>query len=147
MVVCCSSPNTPPTLVRWNTCIKTFIYTYFLNFVNNINCADLVVFVTRVTYLHLCVWISVQRVGFLPSEGEAVSWRTLQRPVRTFDFQWTVLDVTPPPEEDHANYCELSASASSEDSYRLDDLIQHKQFKDLKISKHFRVKSVICNSE
>ncbi|XP_013857198.1 acylamino-acid-releasing enzyme isoform X2 [Austrofundulus limnaeus] len=65
MVVCCSSPNTPPTL----------------------------------------------RVGFLPSEGEAVSWRTLQRPAMTLDFQWTILDVTPPPEEDNTNYSGLDFSA------------------------------------
>ncbi|XP_037540885.1 S9 family peptidase [Nematolebias whitei] len=65
MVVCCSSPNTPPTL----------------------------------------------RVGFLPSEGEAVSWRTLQQPVVSFDFQWTSLDVTPPPEEDNTQYSGLDFGA------------------------------------
>uniref|UniRef100_A0A3Q2ZG26 Acylamino-acid-releasing enzyme n=1 Tax=Kryptolebias marmoratus TaxID=37003 RepID=A0A3Q2ZG26_KRYMA len=65
MVVCCSSPNTPPTL----------------------------------------------RVGFLLSEGEAVSWRTLQPPVVSFDFQWTVLDVTPPPEEDNSLYSGLDFGA------------------------------------
>lgn len=57
----------------------------------------------------------MQRVGFLPSEGEAVRWRTLQGPVMTFDFEWTILDVSPSPEEDNPNYCELSVSASSED--------------------------------
>ncbi|XP_029291601.1 LOW QUALITY PROTEIN: acylamino-acid-releasing enzyme [Cottoperca gobio] len=65
MVVCCSSPNTPPTL----------------------------------------------RVGFLPSAGEAVTWRTLQQPVMTFDFHWTVLDVTPPPEEDNTHYSGLDFGA------------------------------------
>ncbi|TDH10810.1 hypothetical protein EPR50_G00078910 [Perca flavescens] len=65
MVVCCSSPNTPPTL----------------------------------------------RVGFLPSAGEAVTWRTLQQPVVTFDFHWTVLDVTPPPEEDNTHYSGLDFGA------------------------------------
>ncbi|XP_056241966.1 S9 family peptidase isoform X1 [Seriola aureovittata] len=64
MVVCCSSPNTPPTL----------------------------------------------RVGFLPSAGEAVRWRTLQQPVITFDFQWTVVDVTPPTEEDNTHYSGLDFS-------------------------------------
>ncbi|CAG6021196.1 unnamed protein product [Menidia menidia] len=58
MIVCCSSPSTPPTLM----------------------------------------------VGFLPSAGEAVIWRTLQRPASTFDFHWKTLDVTPPPEEDHKQY-------------------------------------------
>ncbi|KAM8862581.1 acylamino-acid-releasing enzyme isoform 2-T2 [Spinachia spinachia] len=65
MVVCCSSPNTPPTL----------------------------------------------RVGFLPSAGEAVIWQTLQPPVLTFDFHWTVLDVTPPPEEDNTHYPGLDFGA------------------------------------
>ncbi|XP_034733471.1 S9 family peptidase [Etheostoma cragini] len=65
MVVCCSSPNTPPTL----------------------------------------------RVGFLPSAGEDVTWRTLQEPVMTFDFHWTVLDVTPPPEEDNPHYSGLDFGA------------------------------------
>ncbi|XP_071331310.1 acylamino-acid-releasing enzyme isoform X1 [Trachinotus anak] len=65
MVVCCSSPNTPPTLM----------------------------------------------VGFLPSAGEAVTWRILQQPVMTFDFHWTVLDVKPPPEEDNTHYSGLDFSA------------------------------------
>ncbi|XP_041860823.1 S9 family peptidase [Melanotaenia boesemani] len=65
MVVCCSSPNSPPTL----------------------------------------------RVGFLPSTGEAVTWRTLQQPATTFDFQWSVLDVTPPPEEDNTYYPGLDFGA------------------------------------
>ncbi|XP_030280289.1 acylamino-acid-releasing enzyme [Sparus aurata] len=65
MVVCCSSPNTPPTL----------------------------------------------RVGFLPSAGEDVTWRTLQQPIMTFDFHWTVLDVTPPPEEDNTHYSGLDFGA------------------------------------
>ncbi|XP_010795012.1 acylamino-acid-releasing enzyme, partial [Notothenia coriiceps] len=65
MVVCCSSPNTPPTL----------------------------------------------RVGFLPSAGEAVTWQTLQQPVMTFDLHWTVLDVTPPPEEDNTHYSGLDFGA------------------------------------
>ncbi|XP_070695412.1 acylamino-acid-releasing enzyme [Pempheris klunzingeri] len=65
MVVCCSSPNTPPTL----------------------------------------------RVGFLPSAGEAVTWRTLQESLMTFDFHWTVLDITPPPEEDNTLYSGLDFGA------------------------------------
>ncbi|XP_037629446.1 S9 family peptidase isoform X1 [Sebastes umbrosus] len=65
MVVCCSSPNTPPTL----------------------------------------------RAGFLPSAGEAVTWRTLQKPVMTFDFHWKVVDVTPPPEENNAHYSGLDFGA------------------------------------
>ncbi|XP_041801281.1 S9 family peptidase [Chelmon rostratus] len=65
MVVCCSSPNTPPTL----------------------------------------------RVGFLPLAGETVTWRTLQQPVMTFDFHWTVLDVTPPAEEDNPHYSGLGFGA------------------------------------
>ncbi|XP_035015895.1 S9 family peptidase [Hippoglossus stenolepis] len=65
MIVCCSSPNTPPTL----------------------------------------------RVGFLPSAGEAVTWRTLQPPVITFDFPWTILDVTPAPEEENTNYSGLDFGA------------------------------------
>uniref|UniRef100_A0A1A7X1R7 acylaminoacyl-peptidase n=1 Tax=Iconisemion striatum TaxID=60296 RepID=A0A1A7X1R7_9TELE len=65
MVVCCSSPNTPPTL----------------------------------------------RVGFIPSDGEAVTWRTLQHPVMTFNFHWTILDVTPPPEEDNTHYSGLDFGA------------------------------------
>ncbi|XP_051280432.1 S9 family peptidase isoform X2 [Dicentrarchus labrax] len=65
MVVCCSSPNTPPTL----------------------------------------------RVGFLPSAGEAVTWQTLQQPIMTFDFHWTVLDVTPPQDEDNTHYSGLDFGA------------------------------------
>ncbi|XP_023275750.1 acylamino-acid-releasing enzyme-like [Seriola lalandi dorsalis] len=74
MVVCCSSPNTPPTL----------------------------------------------RVGFLPSAGEAVRWRTLQQPVITFDFQWTVVDVTPPTEEDNTHYCELAVLTVLQSDLTLD---------------------------
>ncbi|XP_061591019.1 S9 family peptidase isoform X2 [Cololabis saira] len=51
------------------------------------------------------------RVGFLPMSGEAVSWRTLQHPITTFDFQWSVLDVTPSPEEENAHYSGLDFSA------------------------------------
>ncbi|KAM9856262.1 acylamino-acid-releasing enzyme isoform 2-T2 [Aulostomus maculatus] len=58
MVVCCSSPSSPPTL----------------------------------------------RVGFLPSKGEAVTWQTLQKPVLTFDFHWTALDIEPSPEEDNTHH-------------------------------------------
>ncbi|XP_047230659.1 S9 family peptidase isoform X3 [Girardinichthys multiradiatus] len=65
MVVCCSSPNSPPTL----------------------------------------------RVGFLPSAGETVTWRTLQQPVMTFDYPWKVLDVTPPSEEDNRCYPGLDFGA------------------------------------
>ncbi|XP_034027659.1 S9 family peptidase isoform X2 [Thalassophryne amazonica] len=65
MVVCCSSPKAPPTLL----------------------------------------------VGFLPPPGGAVAWRTLQPPAVTFDFQWTVLDVTPPPEEDNVHYPGLDFGA------------------------------------
>ncbi|XP_054602322.1 acylamino-acid-releasing enzyme isoform X2 [Nothobranchius furzeri] len=65
MVVCCSSPNTPPTL----------------------------------------------RVGFIPSDGEAVTWRTLQHPVVTFNFLWTTLDITPPPEDDDTRYSGLDFGA------------------------------------
>ncbi|XP_026009914.1 acylamino-acid-releasing enzyme isoform X1 [Astatotilapia calliptera] len=65
MVVCCSSPNTPPTL----------------------------------------------RVGFVPRAGEAVSWQTLQEPLMTFDFNWKVLDVTLPSDEENANYPGLDFGA------------------------------------
>ncbi|XP_034551957.1 S9 family peptidase [Notolabrus celidotus] len=65
MVVCCSSPNTPPTL----------------------------------------------RVGFLPTAGEAVTWHTMQKPITTCDFHWTVLNVTPPPEEDNRHYSGLDFGA------------------------------------
>ncbi|KAM3617790.1 uncharacterized protein V6R79_011295 [Siganus canaliculatus] len=65
IVVCCSSPNVPPTL----------------------------------------------RVGFLPSAGEAVVWQTLQPPVKTFDFHWSALDVTPSPEEDNTLYSGLDFGA------------------------------------
>ncbi|XP_072305483.1 acylamino-acid-releasing enzyme [Eucyclogobius newberryi] len=65
LVVCCSSPNTPPTL----------------------------------------------RVGFLPSDGQIVSWKTLQAPLSTFDFPWTVMDVQPSPEEDNAKYTGLDFGA------------------------------------
>ncbi|KAM9350631.1 acylamino-acid-releasing enzyme [Symphorus nematophorus] len=51
------------------------------------------------------------RVGFLPAAGEAVMWQTLQEPIRTFDFHWTVLDVTPPPEEDNTHYSGLDFGA------------------------------------
>ncbi|XP_023188685.1 acylamino-acid-releasing enzyme isoform X1 [Xiphophorus maculatus] len=65
MVVCCSSPNSPPTL----------------------------------------------RVGFLPSADETVTWRTLQQPVVTFDYLWTVLDVTPTSDEDNLRYPGLDFGA------------------------------------
>ncbi|XP_056155412.1 S9 family peptidase [Lampris incognitus] len=65
MVVCCSSPNTPPTL----------------------------------------------RVGVIPSAGEAVAWVTLQQPPVTFDWSWTVLDVTPTPEEDNSCHSGLDFGA------------------------------------
>ncbi|XP_049920816.1 S9 family peptidase isoform X1 [Epinephelus moara] len=65
IVVCCSSPNIPPTL----------------------------------------------RVGFLPSAGEAVTWGTLQQPIITFDFPWTVLDIKPPPEEENTQYSGLDFGA------------------------------------
>lgn len=65
MVVCCSSPNSPPTL----------------------------------------------RVGFLPSTGESVTWRTLQPPIMTFDYSWTVLNVTPPSEEENRCYPGLDFGA------------------------------------
>ncbi|XP_035513474.1 S9 family peptidase [Morone saxatilis] len=51
------------------------------------------------------------RVGFLPSAGEAVTWQTLQQPIMTFDFHWTVLDVTPPQDEDNAHYSGLDFGA------------------------------------
>ncbi|XP_059189205.1 S9 family peptidase [Centropristis striata] len=51
------------------------------------------------------------RVGFLPSAGEAVTWQTLQPPITTFDFEWTVLDVTPPPQEDNTLYSGLDFGA------------------------------------
>lgn len=57
----------------------------------------------------------VQRVGFLPSADETVTWRTLQQPVTTFDYLWTVLDVTPTSDEDNLRYRELSTSVSLED--------------------------------
>ncbi|XP_068191593.1 S9 family peptidase [Antennarius striatus] len=51
------------------------------------------------------------RVGFLPSVGEAVAWLTLQQPIRTFDFHWTVLDVTPTPAEDNTHFSGLDFGA------------------------------------
>lgn len=44
------------------------------------------------------------RVGFLSSAGQSVSWKTLQPPLNTFDFSWTVMDVSPTAEEDNAKY-------------------------------------------
>lgn len=51
------------------------------------------------------------RVGFLPAAGEPVAWRTLQEPIMTFDFQWNVLDVCPPPEEENHLYSGLDFGA------------------------------------
>ncbi|XP_041656091.1 S9 family peptidase isoform X2 [Cheilinus undulatus] len=51
------------------------------------------------------------RVGFLPSVGDAVTWHTLQKPIKTFDFHWRVLDVTPPPEEENTQYTGLDFSS------------------------------------
>ncbi|XP_057686019.1 S9 family peptidase [Corythoichthys intestinalis] len=67
MVVCCSSPNTPPTML----------------------------------------------VGFLPPAGEvdAVTWCPLQEPSITFDFQWTILDLETPREEDNPDYPGLKFGA------------------------------------
>ncbi|XP_008422057.1 acylamino-acid-releasing enzyme isoform X1 [Poecilia reticulata] len=65
MVVCCSSPNLPPTL----------------------------------------------RVGFLPSADETVTWRTLQQPVTTFDYLWTIFDVKPTSDEDNQRYPGLDFSS------------------------------------
>lgn len=68
-------------------------------------------------FLFVCLlfprgWTCMQRVGFVPRAGEAVSWQTLQEPLMTFDFSWKVLDVTPPSDEENANYRELSVSPS-----------------------------------
>lgn len=49
-------------------------------------------------------------MGFLPPAGEAVAWQTLHQPVRTFQFKWTVLDVSPSPEEDNPHYCKHTES-------------------------------------
>ncbi|XP_069549958.1 acylamino-acid-releasing enzyme isoform X3 [Brachyistius frenatus] len=51
------------------------------------------------------------RVGFLPSSGEPVTWQTLQHPIMSFNFRWTVLDVIPSPEEDNTNYSGLDFGA------------------------------------
>lgn len=51
------------------------------------------------------------RVAFLPSAGETVTWETLQPPIRTFDFSWTVIDIIPPPEEDNRHYSGLDFSS------------------------------------
>lgn len=68
-------------------------------------------------FLFICLlfprgWTCMQRVGFVPRAGEAVSWQTLQEPLMTFDFNWKVLDVTLPLDEENANYRELSVSPS-----------------------------------
>lgn len=68
-------------------------------------------------FLFICLlfprgWTCMQRVGFVPRAGEAVSWQTLQGPLMTFDFNWKVLDVTLPSDEENANYRELSVSPS-----------------------------------
>lgn len=55
--------------------------------------------------MSVCVCVCLQRVGFLPSAGEPVTWLTLQEPTSTLDFHWAVLDVTPAPEEENAQYC------------------------------------------
>ncbi|KAM8829817.1 acylamino-acid-releasing enzyme isoform 3-T3 [Synchiropus picturatus] len=65
MVVCCSSPCTPPTL----------------------------------------------RAAVLPTDGGSVTWRTLQEPLRTFDFQWSSLDVEPGPDEENTHYAGLDFGA------------------------------------
>lgn len=44
-------------------------------------------------------------MGFLPLAGEAVTWQTLHQPLRSFQFKWSVLDISPSPEEDNTNYC------------------------------------------
>lgn len=63
-------------------------------------------YITNIFCVCVCVYVHVwQKVGFLPSAGEAVTWQTLHQPVRTFQFKWTVLDVSPSPEEDNPNYC------------------------------------------
>ncbi|KAF3860194.1 hypothetical protein F7725_000449 [Dissostichus mawsoni] len=59
----------------------------------------------------LTVQKDLMRVGFLPSAGEAVTWQTLQQPIMTVDLHWTVLDVTPPPEEDNTHYSGLDFGA------------------------------------
>lgn len=46
-------------------------------------------------------------MGFLPPAGEAVTWLTLHQPRRTFQVKWTVLEVSPSPEEDNTNYCKV----------------------------------------
>lgn len=68
-------------------------------------------------FLFICLlfprgWTCMQRVGFVPRAGEAVSWQTLQEPLMTFDFNWKVLDVTLPSDEENTNYRELSVSPS-----------------------------------
>lgn len=51
------------------------------------------------------------RVGFLPSEGQSVTWKTLQPPLSTFDFSWSVMDVRPTADEDNAKYTGLDFGA------------------------------------
>lgn len=52
-----------------------------------------------------------------------MTWLTLHQPVRTFHFKWTVLDVSPSPEEDNANYCTHTQSLKKDGSVSLSPLI------------------------
>lgn len=86
------------------------------------------------------VYVCVQRVGFLPSAGEAVTWRTLQQPVRTFDFHWTVLDVTPSPEEENTHYCKHERHTHTHVVGKNDEdqsLLQYKLWCDVKSCSYF----------
>lgn len=51
------------------------------------------------------------RVGFLPSDGQSVTWRTLQPPLSTFDFSWSAMDIKPAAEEDNAKHTGLDFGA------------------------------------
>lgn len=42
-----------------------------------------------------------------------MTWQTLHQPVRTFQSKWTLLDISPSPEEDNANYCKHTKKDSS----------------------------------
>uniref|UniRef100_A0A3Q1GB68 Acylamino-acid-releasing enzyme n=1 Tax=Acanthochromis polyacanthus TaxID=80966 RepID=A0A3Q1GB68_9TELE len=64
------------------------------------------------------------RVGFLPAAGAAVTWRTLQEPIMTFDFQWSILDVSPPPEEDNNHYCGPHSQSPAEWNFTTAGLVK-----------------------
>lgn len=96
MVVSCSSPNCPPSLVGSAIPLRIDFDIYY----------KLTVLLHKYSVLTVQCNVNVQRVGFLPardSEDEVV-WVTLEESQLLPDIDWQILTFTPPPEQDNSKY-------------------------------------------